>query len=122
MTSQFASITIPESILQAENMDAETFARELCVLAAVKLYELGRLSSGRAIKLAGMSRVEFLLRLKQYRVFPLTAELDDLDQRDVQHLASDLAPRVPGTAAGMITIAPNFDYPLPDDLLAAFEL
>lgn len=31
-----------------------------------------------------------------------------------------LPPRVPGTAAGMITIAPDFDEPLPDDILAAF--
>jgi len=79
MPSQPASITIPESILQAENIDAETFARELCVLAAVKLYELKRLSSGRAAELAGMSRVEFLLKLAQYQVFPLAAELDDLE-------------------------------------------
>jgi prevent-host-death family protein len=32
-----------------------------------------------------------------------------------------LPPRVPGTAAGMIKIAPDFDEPLPDDILAAFE-
>lgn len=32
-----------------------------------------------------------------------------------------LPPRVPGTAIGMITIAPDFDEPLPDDILAAFE-
>lgn len=79
MALQRASITIPESILQAENMDAETFARELCVLAAVKLYELGRLSSGRAAELAGMNRIEFLLKLEQYKVFPLAAELADLE-------------------------------------------
>jgi hypothetical protein len=30
-------------------------------------------------------------------------------------------PRVPGTASGMITITPDFDDPLPDDLLTAFE-
>jgi predicted HTH domain antitoxin len=49
------------------------------MLAAVKLYEMGRLSSGRAAELAGMSRVEFLLNLSRYKVFPLTAELDDLE-------------------------------------------
>lgn len=56
----------PESVLQADNTDADTFARELCVLAAVKLYELGRLSSGRAAELAGMSRVEFMMNLGRY--------------------------------------------------------
>ena len=52
---------IPEKILLAERTDEATFARELPILAAVKLYELGRLSSGRAAELAGMPRVEFLL-------------------------------------------------------------
>jgi predicted HTH domain antitoxin len=85
MASQQTSITIPESILQAENTDAETFARELCVLAAVKLYELGRLSSGRAAELAGMTRVEFLLKLEQYQVFPLAAELEDLEDGYVRN-------------------------------------
>jgi len=55
------------------------FARELRMLAAVKLYELGRLSSGGAGELAGMSRVELLLALGRYRVFPLGAELQDLE-------------------------------------------
>jgi antitoxin (DNA-binding transcriptional repressor) of toxin-antitoxin stability system len=35
--------------------------------------------------------------------------------------AQSLPPRVPGTAEGTITIAPDFDEPLPDDILAAFE-
>jgi predicted HTH domain antitoxin len=77
MTTRQIVINVPESVLQAENTDADTFARELCVLAAVKLYELGRLSSGRAAELAGMPRVEFLMNLGRYKVFPLEAELLD---------------------------------------------
>ena len=50
------------------------------MLAAVKLYELGRLSSGRAAELAGMARVELLLNLGHYRVFPLEDELRDLER------------------------------------------
>ena len=57
-----------------------SFARELRMLATVKLYELGRLSSGRAAELAGMPRVEFLLTLGRYQVFPLEAELADLER------------------------------------------
>jgi predicted HTH domain antitoxin len=78
MTTRQIVINVPESVLQAENTDADTFARELCLLAAVKLYELGRLSSGRAAELAGMSRVEFLMNLGRYKVFALEAELQDL--------------------------------------------
>jgi predicted HTH domain antitoxin len=81
MTTRQVVIDIPEKILLAEKTDEASFAREMRVLAAVKLYELGRLSSGRAAELAGMPRVEFLLELGRYKVFPLEAELRDLEGR-----------------------------------------
>ena len=80
------SINIPERVLLAEKTDAVSFARELRMLAAVKLYELGRLSSGRAAELADVPRVEFLLSLERYKVFPLEAELRDLERA---HAGSD---------------------------------
>ena len=79
MVTRLISIEIPESILIAEKTDEVSFAKELRVLAAVKLYELGRLSSGRAAELAGMSRVEFLMNLGRYKVFPFASELNDLE-------------------------------------------
>jgi predicted HTH domain antitoxin len=80
MTTRQIIIDIPEQILLAEKTDAATFARELPILAAVKLYELGRLSSGRAAQLAGVPRVEFLMLLERYKVFPLEAELKELEE------------------------------------------
>jgi predicted HTH domain antitoxin len=67
MTLQQITIQIPEKVLLAEKTDAESFGREILV------------SSGRASELAGMSRVEFLFNLSRYKVFPLAAELDDLE-------------------------------------------
>ena len=80
MTTRQVVIELPEKVLLAEKADEKAFAQEICTLAAVKLYELGRLSSGRAAELAGMSRVEFLLVLSRYEVFPFEAELEDLEQ------------------------------------------
>ena len=54
--------------------------RELRVLVAAKLYGSERLSSERAAKLAGINHVEFLLSLGFYKVFPLQAELNELEQ------------------------------------------
>jgi predicted HTH domain antitoxin len=79
MFSRQIVINVPEKVLLAEKTDETAFARELAILAAVKLYELGRLSSGRAAELAGMPRVEFLLTLSRYKVFPFEAELRDLE-------------------------------------------
>ena len=79
MTTRQIVLNIPEKILIAEKTDEKSFARELRTLAAIKLYELGRLSSGRAAELADMPRVEFLLTLGRYKVFPFESELNDLE-------------------------------------------
>ncbi len=82
MSTRQVVIDIPEKVLLAEKTDAAAFAREMRILSAVKLYELGRLSSGRAAELAGMPRIEFLLALGQYKVFPFTSELADLESKN----------------------------------------
>ncbi len=79
MATRQIVVNVPEKVLLAEKADEASFARELLMLAAVKLYELGHLSSGRAAELAGISRVEFLLSLGRYKVFPFDAELRDLE-------------------------------------------
>ena len=81
MALQEITIAVPDKVLLAEKTDAQAFGRELLLLAAVKLFEIGRLSSGRAAELAGMSRVEFLASLSRFKVFPLAAELSDLEGR-----------------------------------------
>ena len=71
---------IPEETLISLKTDAESFARDLKLLAAVKLFELGKLSSGRAAQLAGMPRVEFLLALRRFQVSPFQMAEEELRQ------------------------------------------
>ena len=74
------SVQLPEETLISLKEEPDSFARELPVLAAVKLYELGRLSSGRAAQLAGLTRVEFLLTLGRYQVSPFAIDAKSLAQ------------------------------------------
>jgi predicted HTH domain antitoxin len=63
-----AVITYPAGFPQMLKMSDTTFVDELRFMAAAKLYELGRLSSGKAARLSGMDRVVFLYRLAEIGV------------------------------------------------------
>jgi len=67
---------IADDSLLALRMKPHEIAAELRLMAAIKLYELGKLSSGAAALLAGIPRVVFLLRLADFGVdtFRLTEE------------------------------------------------
>ncbi len=59
------TIEYQDDLLFRLGVSPEQFSAEARLLLAAKLYELGRLSSGEAARLAGKSRVEFLFALRQ---------------------------------------------------------
>ncbi|HZW30785.1 MAG TPA: UPF0175 family protein [Isosphaeraceae bacterium] len=68
--------TIPDETLAALGLNPSELGAELRLAGAIKLYELGRLSSGAAAELAGIPRAVFLSKLGEYGVdtFTLTEE------------------------------------------------
>jgi predicted HTH domain antitoxin len=70
------TIDLSDEAVFALKVSAEEVGTALRMAAAVKLYELGKLSSGAAAALAGVSRVAFLAKLADYGVdaFDLSEE------------------------------------------------
>jgi predicted HTH domain antitoxin len=70
------SFDLLQDTLMAMHVLPAEAERQLRMTAAVKLYELGRLSSGAAARLAGVPRVAFLAKVVDYGVdtFRLTEE------------------------------------------------
>ncbi len=70
------TLSIPDETLLALKVNPEQMGAELRLAAAIKLYELGRISSGAAAKLAGVPRTVFLMKLADYGVdtFRLTEQ------------------------------------------------
>ena len=62
------SIEIPEATLRALGPSPSEAEGTVRLAAAMKLHELGHLSSGAAAALAGITRVEFLYRLGEFGV------------------------------------------------------
>lgn len=67
-----SSVTIEYSpeVLWALQQEPEEFESEARLLLAIKLYELGKLSTGLAAKLAGVPRITFMFLLGRYQLSP----------------------------------------------------
>ena len=74
--SQIVRIDVPDELLLGLRMDPEELAKELRLAAAVKWYETGMLSQGKAAEVAGLSRAAFIASLSRFSVSPFqeTAE------------------------------------------------
>ena len=49
-------------------MTKDELEHHIRLMAALKMFELGKVSSGKAAELAGMSRIEFLETCGRYRI------------------------------------------------------
>ena len=67
MTGQI-QVSYPEVLAFSLKMDNREFEREIKTISLVKLYELGKISSGMAAKVLNITRLEFLSILSSYNI------------------------------------------------------
>jgi len=80
MATKVLTIPYPEELLLSVKESPAGFEAEARLLLAVKLYELGRVSTGMAAQLAGMSRVAFIFALSRFGLSPIGLEPGELAQ------------------------------------------
>jgi len=73
-------LDIPDGSLLSLRLSDQAAAVEIRLAAAMKLYELGKLSSGAAARLAGIPRVVFLGKLADYGVDTFRQSASDLER------------------------------------------
>ena len=78
MAERELTITYPDELLMSLKESPEEFAAMARLYLAVKLYELGRVSTGMAARLANMSRVAFMFELTHFELSPLGSDPDEL--------------------------------------------
>ena len=77
-TDREIRIKVPEDILLSASFNETQFATEMRETLAFKLFSQGWLSGGKAAKLAGMSRVQFLLEAGKHNIDWLPFDQDEL--------------------------------------------
>lgn len=73
-------IKYPVGFEHAVHLTREEMEQHIRLMAALKMFELGKISSGRAAELAGMSRVEFFETCSRYRVSIFNYSPEELEQ------------------------------------------
>ena len=79
------TINYPESLALSLKMKNREFKTEMKVISLVKLYELGKISSGQAAKLLNISRVDFLDLLQRYNVSFFYSGLENELESDLKN-------------------------------------
>jgi predicted HTH domain antitoxin len=79
------TLDMPEEAFATLHQTPKEFTREMRIAAAVKWYELGKISQGRGAEIAGLTRAAFIDALSRYQVCPFqyTAEEIIEELRDV---------------------------------------
>ncbi|MDE3059132.1 MAG: UPF0175 family protein [Bacteroidota bacterium] len=70
----------PPEFENAVHLTKDELESHIRLMAALKMFELGKISSGKASEFAGMSRVDFLEACGRYRVSAFNYLADEIER------------------------------------------
>ena len=74
------TLELPDSACRTLRRSPAELPRELRIAAALKWYEAGMVSQGKAAELAGLPRADFLLEAGRFRVSAAQITPEDLEE------------------------------------------
>jgi len=78
MNTVQVTMELPRTALTALRLEPASFVADMRIAAAVKWYELERVSQAKAAEIAGLPRAEFIRALDRYGVSPFQSSLGEL--------------------------------------------
>ncbi len=78
-------INYPESLAFSLKMENQEFKDEIKTLSLIKLYELGKISSGFAAELLNTTRLDFLDLLEKYNVSYFSNDIENELESDLNN-------------------------------------
>lgn len=91
MEAEELKIKYPSGFERAVHMTKDEMEQHIRLMAALKMFELGKVSSGKAAELAGMSRIDFLETCARYHVSAFNYPPDEAEseiKKDLETIRS----------------------------------
>ena len=78
MTVQ-VNVELPDEVFSATRSTPENFVKEMRLAAAIKWYEVGKITQSKAAEIAGVSRHDLLEALNQFGISPFQAAPEEIE-------------------------------------------
>lgn len=82
------TIKYPPEFENAVHLTKDELESHIRLMAALKMFELGKISSGKAAEFAGMTRVDFFEACNRYKVSVLNYSNDEIEKELTDDLES----------------------------------